>query len=123
MALHFRQESVSAGDLSIVARHGLHSHPQLVIYVKGRQVKIPANLGLGAREMAVHTHEDLPLIHLEFSGIVRKEDITLGQFFKIWGKGMRDFGANMRMTVNGKENIEYENYVMHDGDKIELHYD
>ena len=29
----------------------------------------------------------------------------------------------MEMTVNGKENIEFENYIMKDKDKIELHYE
>ena len=71
----------------------------------------------------IHTHDDLPLIHLEFSGMVRQQDITLGQFFKNWDKDMRSFGTNMNMTVNGEENTEYENYVMHDKDKIELRFD
>ena len=36
---------------------------------------------------------------------------------------MRSFGTNMRMTVNGIENTEYENYQMKDGDTIELRYE
>ncbi|MBM3261316.1 hypothetical protein FJY93_02755 [Candidatus Kaiserbacteria bacterium] len=110
-------------DPDVIARRGLHSHPQLAIYVKGEKVEIPQNIGLGAVHQPMHTHEDLPLIHLEFQGVVRKGDIMLGQFFKIWGKDMRQFGSNMRMTVNGKENTEYENYIMRDNDKIELQYD
>jgi len=47
----------------------------------------------------------------------------LENFFRNWGKDMRSFGANMRMTVNGVENTEFENYMMRDGDKIELRYD
>ena len=35
---------------------------------------------------------------------------------------IHSFGANMKMTVNGKENTEYENYVMRDKDKIELEF-
>jgi len=128
--------SLANGNPDIVSRSGIHWHPQLTIYVKGQQVTIPQNLGIGPQYAgtrgydpqmqmaAMHTHEDLPLIHLEFmSGPVYKQDVTLGQFFKIWGKDMRSFGTNMRMTVNGKPNTDYENYVMRDGDQIVLQYD
>ena len=60
---------------------------------------------------------------MEFQGLARKQDATLGQFFKNWDKDMQSFGTNMKMTVNGEENTEYENYVMGDKDKIELYYD
>lgn len=123
-------------DPDIIAPGGIHWHPQLAVYVKGVKQDIPANLGIGAQNAgtpgydpqmqmaAMHTHDDVPIIHLEFmSGPVRKEDATLGAFFKIWGKDMRSMGTNMRMTVNGQSNTDYENYVMRDGDKIELHYD
>lgn len=129
-------KNLANSNPEITARGGIHWHPQLTIYVKGQQITIPQNLGIGMRfasmrgydpqmqMAAMHTHEDLPLIHLEFmSGPVYKEDVTLGQFFKVWGKDMRSFGSNMRMTVNGQQNTDYENYVMHDGDKIELQYD
>ncbi|MBI5470243.1 hypothetical protein HY968_02880 [Candidatus Kaiserbacteria bacterium] len=115
--------SLSAGDANILARSGLHWHPALTIYVKGEKVEIPQNVGIGTTHMPMHTHDDLPLIHLEFSGVVHKKDLRLGQFFTNWGKDIRGFGAHMQMTVNGKDNTEYENYVMHDGDKIELHYE
>lgn len=128
--------SLANSDPNVVASGGIHWHPQLTIYVKGQQITIPQNLGIGQQfagtrgydpqmqMAAMHTHEDLPLIHLEFmSGPVYKQDVTLDQFFKIWGKDMRSFGTNMRMTVNSQPNTDYENYVMHDGDKIELQYD
>ena len=117
-------KAIDPNDPNVVATNGLHWHPQLAIYVKGVKQVLPANLGIvGSSMTAVHTHEDLPIIHLEFSGIVRKKDVMLGEFFKSWGKDMRSFGANVKMTVNGEENAEYENYIMRDGDKIELRYD
>lgn len=128
--------NLANGNPDVISRTGIHWHPQLTIFVRGQQVTIPQNLGIGPQfagtrgfdpqmqMAAMHTHEDLPLIHLEFmSGPVHKEDVTLGQFFKVWAKDMRSFGSNMRMTVNGKENTEYENYIMRDGDKIELRYE
>lgn len=115
--------SLQESDPDVLSRRGLHWHPLLVIYVKGEKIEIPQNIGLGAVHQPVHTHDDLPVIHLEFSGMVRREDAMLGEFFRSWGRDMRSFGANMRMTVNDEENAEYENYVMHDGDRIELRYE
>lgn len=113
-------------ETEIVARNGLHWHPTLSIYVKGVKQELPANLGMTGSSMApVHTHDDAAqgIIHLEFQGRVLKNQITLGQFFKSWGKDIRSFGSGLTMTVNGKENTEYENYVMQDKDAIELRYE
>ena len=111
-------------ESDIVSRNGIHWHPELSIMVKGVKQEIPTNLGEGESFMSpVHTHEAGGVIHLEFGGLVRKSDITLSQFFKSWSKDMRSFGENMKMTVNGEENTEYENYTMQDKDKIELRYE
>ena len=115
--------TVSSNDPNVIATSGLHWHPQLTMYVKGEKIEIPQNIGIGAVHQPMHTHDDLPNIHLEFPALVRAQDITLKRFFEIWGKDMQSFGGSMRMTVNGKENTEFENYVMHDGDLIELRYD
>src|SRR3989344_8502832 len=116
-------QSLSKSDPSVVSTNGLHWHPTLQIYVKGEKIEIPENIGLGAMHLPMHTHEDLPIIHLEFQGRVTEDDLMLGNFFKNWGKDMRSFGTNMRMTVNSEENTEYENYIMKDKDVIELRYD
>ena len=114
---------VSSNDPAVIATSGLHWHPQLEIFVKDENVEIPQNIGLGAVHKPIHTHEDLPVIHLEFNGTVREEDLMLGEFFKNWGKDMRSFGENMRMTVNGIENTGFERYIMRDKDVITLRYD
>ena len=126
-------------DPSVISRNGLHWHPTLTIYVKGEKQEIPQGIGLGAVHLPMHTHDDLPIIHLEFSGVVKEEDLMLGHLFTNWGNDMRSFGSNVlpsdergsteasrpnvHMTVNGVENIEYERYIMRDKDVIELHYD
>ena len=117
------QSETSESD--IVSRNGFHWHPELTIYVKGEKQKIPENIGIGAVHQPIHTHDDSDqgVVHMEFQGLARKQDIALGQFFKNWGKDLRSFGTNMKMVVNGEENTEYENYVMHDKDKIELRFD
>jgi len=115
--------TVSSNDPDVVAAGGIHWHPQLEIYVKGEKIEIPQNIGIGAVHQPMHTHDDLPIIHLEFLGMVRTQDIKLGRFFEIWGKDMDSFGSNMTMTVNGSPNTEFGNYIMRDGDKIELRYE
>lgn len=116
------QPKTPEGD--IISRNGFHWHPELTIYVKGEKQEFPANIGIGAVHQPIHTHDDASqgIVHLEFQGLVRKQDITLSQFFKSWGKDIRSFGTNLKMTVNGAENTEYENYLMQDKDKIELRY-
>src|SRR3989338_1263480 len=113
----------SSNDPSVVATTGLHWHPQLEIFVKGEKIEIPQNSGICAAHQPMHTHDDLPIIHLEFPALVRKADITLKRFFDIWGKDMSSFGINMSMTVNGKPNTEFGRYVFKDGDKVELRYE
>jgi len=127
--------SLSSGDPDVVSQSGIHWHPRLEIFVRGEKIDVPVNIGIGPqyagmptfdtkmRMTAVHTHEDLPIIHLEFPALVRKSDVMLGHLLRIWGKDMRSFGTNVRMTVNGEENTEFENYVMRDGDKIELRFE
>ena len=115
--------SLSSGDPSIISRNGLHWHPQLEIYVKGEKMEIPHDIGLTGVHSPIHTHEDLPLIHMEFDGLVRKEDTKLGNFFKVWGKDFMEFGSKVTMTVNGVENSELGNYLMKDGDRIVLRYE
>jgi len=112
-------------ESEIVSRTAFHWHPELVIYVQDKKYEIPANIGLGAVHRPIHTHDDSGqgIIHMEFQGLARKQDAVLGQFFKNWGIEMKSLGANMKMTVNGKENTEYENYIMRDKDKIELQYE
>ncbi len=116
-------KSLSGNEPGIISRNGLHYHPQLEIYVQEEKVIIPEGVGLGAVHLPMHTHDDLPIIHLEFSGVVTRDDVRLGNFFKNWGRDMQSFGKNMRMIVNGVPNIEYENYELKDGDIVELRYD
>jgi len=113
-------------ESEIVSRTGFHWHPELTIYVNGEKQEIPANIGIGGVHQPIHTHtEDAArgVIHMEFQGLVRKEDATISRFFDIWGKDTKSFGSFSKMIVNGQENTEFENYVMRDRDKIELYYE
>ena len=128
-------KSLQNADPNVISQNGLHWHPELQIYVKGEKQDIPENIGVGIqnaskptydpgmRMTSMHTHEPGGTIHFEFPGRVTRENTKLGNFFKIWDRDMRSFGSNVRMTVNGAPNTEYENYMMRDGDKVELHYE
>lgn len=126
--------SVPKGD--IVASNGLHWHPKLTITIDGKRQEIPANLGIGgAVHQKIHTHDQDAkdgVVHMEMQGVATKDDTKLDNFFRIWGK---DFNSTqifdkkngqkgkVKMMVNGKENIEFENYMMKDGDNIEIRFE
>lgn len=114
---------LQSSDSNIVSRSAFHWHPELTIYVKDEKQEIPQGIGLAGGHKPIHTHDDLPVIHMEFSGAARTDEVTLGQFFKNWGKDFDSFGSTVTMTVNGKQNTELENYQMKDKDKIELRYE
>lgn len=117
---------------TVVSSNGIHWHSHISITIKGEQVEIPTGIGIGAVHNPMHTHEADGTIHLEYGGVVKENDLRLGNFFTVWGK---DFsatsimgnksgeGGTVRMLVNGAENTEFENYLMKDGDKMEIIYE
>lgn len=116
----------------ILSRNGLHWHAKLRIIINGKEEAVNSNIGIGIRHNPLHTHEPDNVIHMEFQGLVTVDDLKLGKFFNVWGKQFSsscifDFcsGPNgtLRMTVNGKENTEFEEYVMQDKDKIVITYE
>lgn len=125
----FPNWGTSVPEEEIVSRNGLHSHARLDIEIMGDQVDIPINVGIGVTEKPIHTHTERNRLHLEFSGQVRKSDIQLSKFFEIWGKRFNEecifdrcngSQGQLKMFVNGERNYEYGNYLMQDGDNIEL---
>ena len=116
-------------ESEIISQKGIHWHPELIILIKGQKQEIPANIGIGIVHKPMHTHDDMGVIHLEFSGLVKREDVRLGNFFEIWSEKFNKdcifdkcSGAEgkLKMFVNGKENFDFENYIMRNGDKIEI---
>ncbi len=104
----------------IVSKNGIHWHPKLSITDKGVPRVIPAGIGLGVVHQQMHTHETDGTIHMEFSGLVRKEDTKLAKFFEIWGEELDK--NDLKMLVNGKEAPEFGDYLMKDKDRVELTY-
>lgn len=114
-----------------VAMDGLHAHAHLSIVINGAPVTLPPGLGLSPVENPIHVHENDDIIHMEFAGKVKKDDLRLKNFFNVWGKDFSQYsilgnkagnGHTIVMKVNGATSTEYENYVMHDKDSIEITY-
>lgn len=136
------QKLENSGEL--VSQGGIHWHPKLTILIKGQKQTIPANIGIGMQYAGyprydammkmtdMHTHDDTGVLHWEvMEGPVTKEDVRLGSFFAVWGKKfdgscILDYcngpEGSVTMSVNGEPNTEFQNYLVKDGDKIEIRY-
>lgn len=78
-----------------------HIHAHLQIFSKGKEVQVPAQIGIlasGGCLYWLHTHTADGIIHIEAPV---KRTFTLGQFFDIWGRPIPR-GKSMLVTVNGK---------------------
>lgn len=89
----------------------LHHHVRLFIYVDGKPVTVPANIGLSAQAASpLHTHDTSGTVHVESADATFEP--VLGQFFDVWGVyltkdclgGRCDDGtSSLRVFVNGNE--------------------
>lgn len=125
-----KEASIPEGD--VVSRSGIHWHPHLSISIKGKQQEIPANFGIGGVHLPIHTHDSSGTLHLEMGGVVTRDKIKLGNFFQLWNKQFNSScifdkcsgeEGKVKMLVNGKENKDFENYLMKDKDGIEIRYE
>jgi hypothetical protein len=65
----------------------IHIHPYLQIWVDGKNVTIPSNVGetqSGSCLEPVHTHDGSGLLHVELSQAESNRNWSLGDFFTIW---------------------------------------
>lgn len=109
----------------------VHFHPLLKVYANGKQVTVPANIGIDpskpAMQMAgLHTHDATGTIHVEGARGAR-----LGQFFAIWGVPLSPtrlgpYRANgrdsVRMWVDGKPSSAFGALTLADGQRIVISY-
>jgi hypothetical protein len=90
----------------------LHIHQHLDLYVAGKRVTIPADIGIaqtasGILFSPIHTHDTSGIIHVESPTV---GPFTLGEFFDVWGVRFtsdclggdcNSGGAQLRVYVNG----------------------
>ncbi|MEV0095637.1 hypothetical protein [Streptomyces sp. NPDC050738] len=114
---------VKAAGLTMLDEEAMamHIHPHLTVYVDGRRVPVPADVGIDRtgpkpRYSPLHTHDRSGKLHVE-SAVWR--DFTLGQFLVEWG--VRCSGG--RATVDGVAfRGDPSRIVLHDKDDIKLFY-
>lgn len=62
----------------------LHTHTHVAIVIDGRQIEIPADIGIAPNcHRPVHTHSSDGIIHVESP---YHYQYTLGDFFNVWGQ-------------------------------------
>jgi hypothetical protein len=108
-----------------------HFHPLIKVYVNGKQVKVPPNIGIDplnppADMAGLHTHDDSGTIHNEAGTSSR-----LGQFFAVWGvllssKQLGPYrstkGKKVQMWVDGKPSRAFGELQLEDGQRIVVAY-
>jgi hypothetical protein len=125
------QQRLKALNLPPVGNESYHIHALLHVYVNGKPVTVPANIGLYRAKgifSSIHTHDTSGVIHMEAA---RRYPFTLGDFFIVWGVrfsstqlGAYTNSAHKRVWVyvNGKP-IRYPNsYVMKAHNNIVVAY-
>ena len=98
-----------------------HYHPKLRIIIDGKDVPIPANIGVdpttGAMS-AVHTHETDGTIHIEADTV--GETFTLGQLFTQWGVTLTPTQIGGVRAKGGQQMIVTSNEMPVAGDPKDL---
>ena len=108
-----------------------HVHARLRVYVDGKPVTVPANIGIDPSTGfldSLHTHDTTGIIHME---AVRPYNFTLGQLFTVWGVkftssqlGAYKVGGGKVLAVyaNGKKVANPTGYAMKAHDNIVVGY-
>jgi hypothetical protein len=108
-----------------------HIHAFLSVFINGRQIPIPTNLGIDPKLRflsPIHTHDSTGIIHMEAA---RPYPFTLGLLFTIWGVRFsdseigpyRDAGARaLAVFVNGRPVCDPVHDVVRRRDSIVVGY-
>jgi hypothetical protein len=107
-------DRLKAINLPLLGAEGtaLHIHVHLDIYVDGKTVTVPADIGIppSGGITPVHTHDATGIIHIESPDA--HATYTLGQLFNIWGVKLTDNSiggyndnSSQKLTVYSNGNI------------------
>jgi len=110
---HLRERLDAIGLPALkVEGQALHIHEHIDIFIGGKPVVIPKNIGVNEADRfisPIHVHDDTAVIHIESPAV---QTFTLGQFFDVWGVSFtkNSIGAYqnsgdkiLRVFVNGIE--------------------
>jgi hypothetical protein len=122
---------LNAMNLPVQSDVIFHIHAMLRVYVNGKQVPVPSQIGIdpqGQFLAPLHTHDASGVMHLEANQVY---PFTLGQFFTVWGVKFTDtqigsYVSNGTSTLsayaNGKRIADPVNYRMRAHDLIVVGY-
>lgn len=96
-----------------------HIHPRLRVIIDGKEQIIPTDIGIGACERAIHTHDTTGEIHVEAQD---NRAYTLGDFFDVWGKPLMKEGYAVEMTVDDAPSQEFGDLKLKDKQMIVVQY-
>jgi len=98
----------------------LHIHSDIQVIIDEVPQIIPANIGVSSGIMRpIHTHDGNGNLHIEAPC---QRDLTLGDFFKIWGEEFNKPGFNVVLEINGVSSPYLEDYVLKDKENVVLTY-
>jgi hypothetical protein len=111
-----------AAGLPMLGAEGqvLHIHSHLDVFVDGRQVTVPAEIGIDLTKQQIsplHTHDTSGVVHIE-SPV--KADFTLGQFMTEWNVPLSMDGIGTYKAAGGKELHVYVNGKEQTGDPASI---
>jgi hypothetical protein len=110
---------------------GYHVHAVLRIYVEGKQVEVPSQIGIDQQEgylAPLHTHDASGIIHMEAT---EPYPFKLSQFFTVWGVKLTNSQIGAYKAGNGNVLALYANgakvpnpaeYAMKPHDRLVLDY-
>jgi hypothetical protein len=124
-------QRLDALDLPGLNEQIFHIHSLLHVYVNGKPVTVPANIGLKPPSgpfSPIHTHDTSGIVHMEAD---EEYPFTIGQFLAVWGVrfsndqiGPYKSKGNEKLSVyvNGEKVSNAVNYVMKEHDNIVVGY-
>ncbi len=105
-----------------------HYHVNLTLTILGKPALLPNNLGIEdgcLHPIQVHDNTD-GTVHIHYT---KPFPFTLGDIFSIWGMtfSKNQFSGfffpdryHINLVINGKENTQFENYILKPDDTIAL---
>jgi hypothetical protein len=124
-------DRISAMGLPGLSDTAFHIHAWLHVYVDGKRVPVPPNIGLDevtGTFSPLHTHDASGVIHMEGD---EAYPFTLGQVFAIWGVRFSNgqlgsleagHGKTLQVYFNGKRVNDPVDEVMHEHTNISVGY-
>lgn len=126
------RERLKATGLPALSEEGsiLHTHQHLDIFIEGKVIPIPQDIGEGKDFISpIHTHDETGVIHVESPTV---QVFTLGQFFNVWGVGFDNqcLGGycnlddkKLQVYTNGQVvNGNYQDIVLRPREEIAIIY-